>query len=215
MQQHLDIPPVSQYPVGKGVICLQLKNVLMSILGGGVLAFGLYHVHSISGVTEGGALGLTLLLNHWLHISPAVSGLVINFLCYALGFHAMGTAFLLFSALAAGSFSLFYGILEYCPRLWPELAGMPLCAAVLGAIFVGVGVGLCIRAGGAPTGDDALAMTLSRRLHVPIERVYLITDLTVLALSLSYLPIGRIACSVLTVTLSGKIIGIIQRIGNS
>jgi hypothetical protein len=64
MQPHLDIPPVSQYPVGKGVICLKIKNVLMSILGGGVLAFGLYHVQSISGVTEGGALGLTLLLNH-------------------------------------------------------------------------------------------------------------------------------------------------------
>ena len=194
---------------------MNIRNVYLSILGGGILAFGLYQIHSISGVTEGGALGLTLLLNHWLHLSPAVSGLVINFACYALGLRTMGAGFLLFSALAAGSFSLFYGIFEHFPRLWPELAGMPVCAAVLGALFVGVGVGLCVRAGGAPTGDDALAMTLSRRLHVPIERVYLITDLTVLALSLSYLPIGRIACSVLTVTLSGKIIGIIQRIGNS
>ena len=190
---------------------MNIRNVYLSILGGGILAFGLYQIHSISGVTEGGALGLTLLLNHWLHISPAVSGLVINFACYALGLRTMGAGFLLFSALAAGSFSLFYGIFEHFPRLWPELAGMPVCAAVLGALFVGVGVGLCVRAGGAPTGDDALAMTLSRRLHVPIERVYLVTDLTVLALSLSYLPVGRIACSVLTVTLSGKIIGIIQR----
>ena len=190
---------------------MNIRNVYLSILGGGILAFGLYQIHSISGVTEGGALGLTLLLNHWLHLSPAVSGLVINFACYALGMRTMGAGFLLFSALAAGSFSLFYGIFEHFPRLWPELAGMPVCAAVLGALFVGVGVGLCVRAGGAPTGDDALAMTLSRRLHVPIERVYLVTDLTVLALSLSYLPIGRIACSVLTVTLSGKIIGIIQR----
>ena len=190
---------------------MNIRNVYLSILGGGILAFGLYQIHSISGVTEGGALGLTLLLNHWLHLSPAVSGLVINFACYALGLRTMGAGFLLFSALAAGSFSLFYGIFEHFPRLWPELAGMPVCAAVLGALFVGVGVGLCVRAGGAPTGDDALAMTLSRRLHVPIERVYLVTDLTVLALSLSYLPIGRIACSVLTVTLSGKIIGIIQR----
>ena len=190
---------------------MNIRNVYLSILGGGILAFGLYQIHSISGVTEGGALGLTLLLNHWLHLSPAVSGLVINFACYALGMRTMGAGFLLFSALAAGSFSLFYSIFEHFPRLWPELAGMPVCAAVLGALFVGVGVGLCVRAGGAPTGDDALAMTLSRRLHVPIERVYLVTDLTVLALSLSYLPVGRIACSVLTVTLSGKIIGIIQR----
>ena len=194
---------------------MNLKKVLLSILGGGVLAFGLYNVHSISGVTEGGALGLTLLLNHWLHISPAWSGLVINLACYAIGVRTLGFSFLLFSSLSAGSFSLFYAILEHFPRLWPGLAELPLTAALLGAVFVGVGVGLCVRSGGAPTGDDALAMSLSTRFHIPIERIYLLTDLTVLTLSLTYLPLSRIACSVLTVTLSGKIIGILQRWNNS
>ena len=47
------------------------KNAGLSVLGGAVLAFGVYEIHSISGVTEGGALGLTLLLDHWLGISPA------------------------------------------------------------------------------------------------------------------------------------------------
>lgn len=192
----------------------RIQKCALSVLGGGILAFGLYNIHSISGVTEGGALGLTLLIDHWLGISPAWSGLVINFCCYAFGFRTLGRAFLLWSALSGGSFSAFYGLLERFPRLWPELARMPLAAAVLGALFVGVGVGLCVRAGGAPSGDDALAMGLSKRFHVPIERIYLATDLTVLALSLSYLPLGRIACSVLTVTLSGRIIGIIQRLGN-
>lgn len=192
----------------------RILKCALSVLGGGILAFGLYNIHSISGVTEGGALGLTLLIDHWLGISPAWSGLVINFCCYAFGFRTLGRAFLLWSALSGGSFSAFYGLLERFPRLWPELARMPLAAAVLGALFVGVGVGLCVRAGGAPSGDDALAMGLSKRLQVPIERIYLATDLTVLVLSLSYLPLGRIACSVLTVTLSGRIIGIIQRLGN-
>ena len=188
-----------------------LRKIALSILGGGILAFGLYHVHSVSGVTEGGALGLTLLLDHWLHISPAWSGLFINFCCYAFGFRTLGKTFLLWSALSAGSFSLFYAFFEQFPRLWPELAGMPLIAALLGALFVGVGVGLCVRSGGAPTGDDALAMGLSRQFRLPIERVYLTTDLTVLALSLTYLPLSRIAWSLLTVTMSSKLIGIIQR----
>ena len=190
---------------------MRIRNVLLSILGGGVLAFGLYNVHSLSGVTEGGALGLMLLLEHWLGLSPAWSGLLINFGCYAFGFRTLGRRFLFWSALSGGSFSLIYAVFERLPRLWPGLAGMPLGAAIVGALFVGVGVGLCVRAGGAPTGDDALAMGLSARFAVPIERVYLLTDLMVLALSLSYLPIGRIACSLLTVTLSGKIIGFIQR----
>ena len=194
---------------------MHIRNGLLSVLGGGVLAFGLYNVHSLSGVTEGGALGLTLLLQHWLGISPAWSGLVINFGCYAFGFRALGKPFLFWSAISGGSFSFFYALFENFPRVWPELARMPLAAALIGAAFVGVGCGLCVRAGGAPSGDDALAMGLSKRLRVPIERVYLISDLTVLGLSLSYLPLSRIACSLLTVMLSGKIIGIIQRWGNS
>lgn len=190
---------------------MRIQKVLLSVVGGGILAFGLYNVHSLSGVTEGGALGLMLLLEHWLGLSPAWSGLLINFGCYVFGFRTLGRRFLFWSALSGGSFSLIYAVFERLPRLWPGLAGMPLGAAIVGALFVGVGVGLCVRAGGAPTGDDALAMGLSARFAVPIERVYLLTDLTVLALSLSYLPIGRIACSLLTVILSGKIIGFIQR----
>ena len=194
---------------------MQIRNVLLSLLGSGVLAFVLYNILSLSGVTEGGALGLTLLMQHWLDISPAWSALVINFCCYGYGLRTLGWHFLIWSALSGGGFSLFYALLELTPRLWPGLAGMPLLAAGLGALFVGVGVGLCVRAGGAPTGDAALAMGLSTRFGVPIERIYLITDLTVLALSLSYLPQPRIACSELTVTLSGKIIGLIQRYDNS
>ena len=189
----------------------QFKSISGSVLGGAVLAFGLYNVHSVSGVTEGGALGLTLLIRHWLGISPAWSGFVINFCCYAYGIRTLGKRFLALSAVSAGSFSLFYAVFEQFPRLWPGLAELPLLAAVLGALFVGVGIGFCVRAGGAPTGDDALAMGLSARFRVPIERVYLMTDLTVLGLSLSYLPLSRIACSLLTVTMSGKLSVIIQR----
>ena len=64
---------------------LKLKNCLSIILGSAILAFGLYNIHSISGVTEGGVLGLTLLLEHWFGISPSISGLVLNGACYALG----------------------------------------------------------------------------------------------------------------------------------
>ena len=191
---------------------MHIRKGLLSILGGGVLAFGLYNVHSLSGVTEGGALGLTLLMDHWLGVSPAWSGLFINFACYAYGLRTLGKKFLVWSAIGGGSFSVFYWVFEQFPRLWPELAGHPLLAALVGAVFVGVGCGLCVRAGGATAGDDALAMSLNHITGWPIERIYLISDLTVLTLSLSYIPMKRIAWSLLTVVLSGQIIGWIQKI---
>ena len=188
---------------------ISLKNILISLAGSGILAFGLYNIHSLSGVTEGGVLGLTLLLDHWLGLSPALSSLVLNLLCYILGWRTLGRRFIVLSAVTGGSFSLWYALFEFFPPLCPAIGEYPLAAAVLGAAFVGTGVGLCVRAGGAPGGDDALAMSLGKLLKLPLQWVYLASDLTVLLLSLSYIPLGRIAYSLLTVILSGQLIGLV------
>lgn len=192
---------------------LNPKNCLMIVLGSAILAFGLYNVHSISGVTEGGVLGLTLLLEHWFRISPSISGLVLNGACYVLGLTLLGKEFILYSIIAGGGFSLSYAIFERFPPLWPQIAQMPLAASVAGAAFVGVGVGLCIRANAAPTGDDSLALSLSHHFKIGIQWVYLLGDLIVLALSLTYIPFSKIIYSLLTVVLSGQLIGLIQKAG--
>ena len=190
---------------------LKLKNCLSILLGSAILSFGLYNVHSISGVTEGGVLGLTLLLERWFGISPSVTGLILNGLCYLLGFKMLGKEFIAYSVVAGGGFSLFYAVFEQFPPLWPQLADMPLIAAVVGSLFVGIGVGLCVRANSAPTGDDSLALSLSHHFNIGIQWVYLASDLTVLLMSLTYIPLSRIAYSLLTVILSGQIIGLIQK----
>ena len=191
---------------------LKLTSCAVALFSSAFLAFGLYHVHSFSGVTEGGVLGMTLLLEHWLHISPAVSGFVMNAVCYAAGWRLLGRAFIGYSAVAAAGFSLAYKIFEQFPPLWPGLADLPLVASVLGAMFVGVGAGLCVRVGGATGGDDALAMCLARVTGWDIQWIYLLSDFSVLALSVSYIPLERIGWSVLTVVLSGQIIGVIQKV---
>ena len=186
------------------------KKVLMCLIGSAILSFGLYNIHALSGVTEGGILGMTLLLHYWFNISPAVSGFVMNAVCYLIGWKSLGKNFVAYSIVAGGGFSLFYAFFEKFPPLWPQLANMPLAASLLGAVFIGVGIGLCVRAGGAPGGDDALAMVISKATKSDIRWAYLASDLIVLLLSLTYLDFIRIALSLLTVILSGQIIGIMQ-----
>ena len=183
------------------------KDLIYILIGSAILAFGLYHVHSQSNVTEGGALGATLLIQHWFHVSPAISGFIINFTCYAIGLKVLGKAFIVYSAISGGAFSVFYAFFESFDPIWPEIGKHPLLAALVGAVFVGVGVGLCVRVGGAPSGDDALAMSMSKVFKIEIQWMYLITDLSVLALSLTYIPLQKIIYSLLTVVLSGQIIG--------
>ncbi len=188
---------------------ISARSVFLNLLGSAILAFGLYNIHSRSGVTEGGILGLTLLLQHWFQISPALSGLVLNALCFFFGFLMLGGRFVLMSAIAGGGFSLFYALFEQFPPVFSAVAADPLAASLVGALFVGVGVGLSVKEGGASGGDDALAMGLNKLMGWDIRTVYLISDLTVLLLSLSYIPFQQIFYSLLTVVLSGQIIGLI------
>ena len=182
-------------------------KVLLCLLGAAILAFGLCHIHAKTGISEGGVLGLSLWLGQTLGLSPAIGSLILNLACYLLGFKVLGLSFIAYSAVAGGGFSLAYGVFERMPPVLSFLGDAPLLAAVLGAIFVGVGVGLCVIAGGAPSGDDALAMSLSSVTKKDIRIFYLLSDVTVLALSLTYIPLSRIAFSLVTVVLSGQIIG--------
>ena len=189
---------------------LKPQNCLLAFFSSAFQAFGIYHIHAIADVTEGGVLGATLLIQHWLHISPALSSLVMNIACFALGYQTLGKTFIAYSLLAALGYSCGYRLWEQFPPLWPNIGDYPLIAALAGALFIGIGAGLTVRAGGATTGDDALAMSISHAAGIPIQNIYLFSDLTVLILSLTYIPFRRIAYSLLTVILSGQLIGLIQ-----
>ena len=198
----------------KEIFPCDLRFYLLTLIGCAILSCGLYNIHALADVTEGGVLGLTLFFHHFFDISPALSSFLMNMACYLFGFKHLGVGFLIRSFLAGGFFSVFYAIFERFDPIFPEIAEHPLIAAILGGVFVGVGVGLCVLAGGAPSGDDALAMSLSNLLHVDIQWIYLMTDLSVLALSLLYISPIRILYSLLTVIISGQIIGWIQKFPN-
>ena len=189
-----------------------IKHYALLLLGAFILSFGLFNVHSQSGTTEGGVLGMTLLLNHWFKISPSVSGIVLDFTCYFIGWRILGSSFLKNAIFASCCFSLSYRVWENLGYVLPSFADKPLVAAVLGALFVGIGVGIVVKEGGASGGDDALALVIAKLAKCRISKAYLATDLTVLCLSLSYIPFDKIAFSLVTVTLSSLIIDKIQNI---
>lgn len=189
------------------------KSILLILLGSAVTAFGMYNIHDISNITEGGIFGLDLLLEYHFGISPAYTNLIFTALCFFLGWRALGRDFIVCSAFSTLSFSLFYAIMERTPRIFPQIADHPLPAALAGALFVGVGVGLSVREGGAQSGDDALAMALHHYFGWSMSAVYLVSDLVVLALSLTYIPVRKIIFSLITVVLSGQLIGLISKVG--
>ena len=183
------------------------------LLGSAILSFGLYNVHEQAQVTEGGVLGMTLFLQHWLGLTPAITSPVMDIACYLLAWRFLGNSFARYAVTASLAFAAFHALWERFPPLLPDLSAYPVAAAVVGALFVGVGVGLVVRIGGACGGGDAPRPTISHPSPWPPARCYLFTRPTLLALSLSYIPLSRILCSLITVTLSSFLIGRIQLAG--
>ena len=184
--------------------------LLYTLLGAFILAFGMYNIHSRTIITEGGIWGIELLLYNWFGISPAITAPILDGTCYLMGVVFLGKEFIIKSLVGTLGYSAFYAVLEQFPPLLPDLDSVPIIAAIVGAIFVGIGAGIVVRQGGACAGDDALALVISKKLHIKISKAYLFTDISVLLLSLTYIPFRQIAYSIVTVLLSGWIIEKIQ-----
>lgn len=187
-----------------------MKKILIILLGTAITSFGLYNIHQQTSITEGGILGLLLLLEHWFHISPSSLTLVLDCICYLLAFRFLGRDFLKYSILATLCLSGFFKIWESFPPVLPNLSGYPLIASVLGALFIGVGVGLVVSQNSSCGGDDALALTISHITHWRISFSYLFTDITVLLMSLSYISVQKILYSLITVTISSFLVDWVQ-----
>ena len=192
---------------------LTVKKILLILLGAMICSFGIHNIHQRTNITEGGVIGLMLLAEHWLKLSPAYITPVLDIGCYLLALRFLGGGFIKISVISTLFVSAFYKIWELFPPMLPDLSNRPLIAAVLGGMFVGIGVGLIVRQGGSSGGDDALALSISHLLHWRLSRAYLFTDVVVLLLSLSYIPVMRIAFSLVTVTISSYLIDWIRAYG--
>ena len=186
------------------------RKILLILLGAMICTFGIHNIHQRTHITEGGMIGLMLLVERWLNISPAYITPVLDISCYLLACKFLGGRFIKISIVSTACVSGFYKIWELFPPMLPDLSAHPLTAAVLGGMFVGTGVGFIVRQGGSSGGDAALALTLSHTLRWRLSRASLFTDLTVLILSLSYIPLRRIVFSLITVTISSCLIDLVK-----
>lgn len=185
---------------------LTVKKLAYLLLGAAICSFGIHNIHQRVSITEGGVIGLMLLIEHWFNISSAYITFALDIACYLLALKFLGGKFIKLSIIATAFISAFYKIWEMLPPLLPDLSSHPFIAAVVGGIFVGVGVGIIVRQGGSSGGDDALALTISRALRWRLSRAYMLADIVVLLLSLSYIPAANIIFSLITVTISSNII---------
>ena len=131
-----------------------------------------------------------------------------------MAYKFFGKQFLIYSIIATFSFSTFYEVFESIGPLIPVL-NSKFIVTILSGLFIGVGVGIIVRNGAAAGGDDALAMVISKITSLNIGNVYMIGDVAVLMLSLTYLSVYDIFWSLIAVNISGRTIDFIYNFNKS
>jgi uncharacterized membrane-anchored protein YitT (DUF2179 family) len=186
---------------------LSAKNVLSIATGTLLLAFAMINIHGPSKITEGGILGLSLLIKNITGIDQSITAPILDGLCYLLGFAMLGKRFLKVSLVSSAFYAGWLFVFEQIGPFIPSFYDMPFIAVLLGGLFVGIGASLVIMQGGASGGDDALALVVADRTGIGLSKVYFLIDFIVLCLSLSYIPFRRLIWSYLTTLVSSWIIG--------
>ena len=190
-----------------------LKDISLILIGSTILAFGVYNFYYLNSITEGGVLGIILLLKNIFGFDVSIAGAILDIALLIMGFKMFGKKFFIYSVGASVGFSVLYDIFETVGPLVPQM-GM-FTSAVLGGLSVGIGCGIMMRVGCASGGDDALAMIISKVTSLKLSTVYLITDGIVLLLSVSYIPAVQLVYSIVAVLISGKTIDFIYGLGRN
>ena len=81
------------------------KHIILILLGSLILSFGIYNLNYQNNITEGGVLGLLLLLKNLFNIELSVANLIIDTALLIMAYKFFGKQFLIYSIIATFSFS--------------------------------------------------------------------------------------------------------------
>jgi uncharacterized membrane-anchored protein YitT (DUF2179 family) len=139
--------------------------LLLGILSAG---FGLKSFLVPNHFLDGGVTGISLLIHEVTHWHLGLLLILLNIPFIVIGYRLVGKMFAVRTALAVVGVAL---CLQYMP--YPELAHDKLLVAVFGGFFLGLGVGLSMRGGGAFDGIEVLALFTLKRTGFTITEIIL------------------------------------------
>lgn len=181
---------------------LELRNVVLIILGIMSAAFGLKGFLLSSRFIDGGVTGVSMLASDVLGIPLSVLILVINLPFVAIGYKQIGAKFAIRSTLAITGLALVLFFVKF-----PDVTPDKLLTAVFGGLFIGAGIGLAIRGGAVLDGTEIAALLVSRKSHLfRVGDVILILNIFIFLAAAFFLGVESAMYSILTYVAASKTI---------
>ena len=132
-------------------------------------------------ITPGGATGIAALLHYLIRLPVGIGVFILNIPLFIIGYKRFSLRFVLLSAVATLSVSIFIDLAELIPYAY---TGDRLLASLFGGVLMGFGLTLVILRGATTGGVDIVAKLLKLRFpHILMGRLILTIDAVIIGLT--------------------------------
>ncbi|MFD1614769.1 YitT family protein [Gelatiniphilus marinus] len=170
-----------------------IKEYIFIIIGVFSAGFGLKGFLLPNKFIDGGATGMSLLLEHITTINFGILLVVVNLPFLFLASKTIGLKFALKSVAAITLLALVAHFVEY-----PIITEDKLLIAVFGGFFLGLGIGMSMRGGSVIDGTEVLAIYLGRKLSLTIGDVLFLINIVIFSFGAYFLSLETALYAILT-----------------
>ncbi len=198
----------------------QLKShhvlqVGLVLLGNMLYALGVVIFLLPSGLITGGTTGLSLFMQHYFHIPISVFVLVFNVVMFLLGAFFLGKTFALTTLVSTFSYPIILGIFQKMPVLQQFSTEDKMLSAIFAGLFIGVSIGIVIRAGASTGGMDIPPLVLNKKFGTPVSVVLYALDFAILLLQMLFSDIDEILYGIVLVMIYTLVLDKVLILGTS
>lgn len=147
----------------------------MIIAGAVLAAFSIEEFLSPNRIFDGGVTGASMILVSRIPVSLGIMVVILNIPFFIVGYRRLGRIFIVKSLIAIITFSISLSIFESMEQITRD----PLLATIFGALFLGCGVGLVLKAGGCLDGTEIVGILVSRKSAFSTGRVVLLINIVI------------------------------------
>ena len=186
------------------VIKRHIKDGLFILFGVGMAAIGLKGFILPNQFLDGGAMGVSLLLEMLTHINLSYLVILVNLPFILIGAKQISIEFAVKSSLAIVALAIAVHFIKL-----PDITNDKLLIAIFGGFFLGAGIGLSIRGGAVIDGTEVLAINVSKKSSLTVGDFIALFNILLFCSALLLIGIETAMYSVLTYLSASKTVDFI------
>ncbi|MGM5469774.1 YitT family protein [Flavobacteriaceae bacterium LMO-SS05] len=176
-----------------------IKEYIFIIIGVFSAGFGLKGFLLPNRFIDGGATGISLLLQNITSINLSYLLILVNLPFIILASRTFSTKFAIKSIVTIAFLALVVHYVDY-----PTITDDKLLIAVFGGFFLGLGIGMAMRGGSVIDGTEVLAIFLSRKFSITVGDVLLLINILIFSFGAYILSVEIALYAILTYLSAAK-----------